>query len=101
MQDIDEFGYCAAVQMVQSCSHMLSRQVPPACVLVMNWMAGGTRRSSLGEGMCVAPVLGNVDAARDPDLVVRLYVVEKARQCGGPAWPSNQAAMQPERQHFR
>ena len=47
------------------------------------------------------PVPRDVDAARDPNLVVRLHVVDELRQPHGPAGPPDEAAVQPHRHHLR
>ena len=44
-------------------------------------------------GMVRMPVLGDIDAARDPHLLMALHIVEEARQRRRPSRPPHQAAM--------
>jgi hypothetical protein len=43
----------------------------------------------------VAPVPGNVDAARDPDLVAPLHIIEKRSSAAACPGPPDDPAMQP------
>jgi hypothetical protein len=56
------------------------------------------RSKRLGMGLC--PMPGDVDAAREPDAVVRLCIVEKALQPGDLARAADQPAMQADREHL-
>ena len=49
--------------------------------------------------MVFVPVLRDLHAAANPDLIVLLYVVEKPLQRGESAWPSSQPAVQANRHH--
>ena len=46
-------------------------------------------------------MVGDIDTARNPDLVVALHVIKEARQRCSACWPPDQAAMQADRQHLR
>ena len=54
-----------------------------------------------GAGWRAGPVAGDVDAARDPDLVVALDVVDEAGERGGAAGAADQPAVQADRHHLR
>nr|GEU28080.1 hypothetical protein [Tanacetum cinerariifolium] len=47
-----------------------------------------------------APVVGDIDAAGDPHLVVALHVIEEARQRGQARRPAHDAAVQADGQHL-
>ena len=47
------------------------------------------------------PVFGDVDAARDPDLVVAFHVIDEALQRRGTAGTADQTAVEADIEHFR
>ena len=49
--------------------------------------------------MVFVPMLCDIHAAADPDLMVLLYVVKKPLQRGEPARPPGQPAVQANRHH--
>src|SRR5574339_957698 len=60
---------------------------------------GLTRRiSSLAMGMVLQPMVGDVDAPRDPGLFSS-HVLQKALERSEAAGPAHQAAMQADRHH--
>ena len=44
---------------------------------------------------------GDIDASRDPDLVVALHVVEEPLERGDPSRATHQSTVQPDREHLR
>jgi len=46
------------------------------------------------------PVFGNIDAARDPYMVMLLHIIEEARQCRRTRRPPHQTAVQADGQHL-
>src|SRR5262249_49685342 len=64
-------------------------------------IASGVWRRFAGRGrMGADPVPGNIDSARDPDILVLEGVVEKALQAGNTTRPSDEPGMQSDRQHL-
>ena len=49
--------------------------------------------------MVLVPVLCNIHAAADPDLIILFYVVEKTLQSCEPTRPPGQPTVQPDRHH--
>src|SRR5258708_38576197 len=64
--------------------------------------SGSPARSGGGlERMARDPVARDLDAAADPDAVVALDVVEKARERGEAPGAPGEPAVQPDREHLR
>ena len=64
------------------------------------WRADGAERRRL-KRMPRLPVAGDVDAPRQPHLVVALHVIDEALQRGGAAGAADQPAVQPDVHHPR
>jgi hypothetical protein len=45
-------------------------------------------------------MMSDIDAPADPDISITAHIVEKASECGGAAWSTDKAAMQPNRHHL-
>jgi hypothetical protein len=54
-----------------------------------------------GVGVVLRPVAGDVDAAREPDPVLRCRVVEEPHQPGNLSRAADQPVVQPDRHHLR
>ena len=52
-------------------------------------------------GKPLAPVIGNVDASRYPDVIVARDVVDESRQCRRAPGTPGQSTMQSDGHHFR